>query len=240
MASPGYVLGCAVLVLATSAKAVGDEDLPSKLRTACEKFTERQQLAASYGARGEIALKQLEMERYRADLVETIRNMQIEVDSWRLPLNRLNSIQAGFYQELQQHRRQLTEVDRALEELRLRWKDLNELAIRQAEAEGKRVKPLDRDGLLRELQRVDRETYSAFATAKQSLIEAASSGSAGRTDVLRSAMAEAGQASSSIASPGAQDDFLRAFTEYCGGKRFFGKGGMGRPARGSSVRKSRR
>jgi hypothetical protein len=233
-------MGCALLVLATGPVAAGDEDLPSKLRTACEKFTERQQLAASYGARGEIALKQLEMERYRADLLETIRNMQIEVDSWRLPLNRLNSIQAGFYQELQQYRRQLTEVDRALEELRLRWKDLNELAIRQAEAEGKRVKPLDRGGLLRELQRVDRETLSAFATAKEALIEATSSRSGSRGDILRSAMAQAGQASTPVASPSAQDDFLRAFTEYCGGKRFFGKGGTGRPARGNSVRKARR
>jgi hypothetical protein len=239
IASPVSLLGCALLVTAAGAQTASQEDLTSKLRTAWEKFTERQQVAASYGARGEIALKQLEMERRQADLRETIRNMQIEIDGWRLPPNRWNSIQRAFGDEQREYRRQLTEVDRVLDELRLQWRQENELAIRQAEQRGERVKPLDRAGLLRELQRIERETLDAFAAAREALIEATPAPStnrpkraprsrapkAGRTsrnEVLRSAMAELGRSSSTVARLSPPDDFLRAFREFCGGKKFFG------------------
>ena len=79
-----FLLGC-LLLAATSGIALADE-VSSKLRTAWEKFSELQEVSISHGARGEIALKQMQAERHRADLLQTIRaRMQVEVVSWRFP-----------------------------------------------------------------------------------------------------------------------------------------------------------
>jgi hypothetical protein len=184
------------LVLAASpgkGHAAADDSLSTRLQAAWEKFSEFQEYATSYGARGEIALKQMQAERQQADLWETIRSMQVVVDSWHRPLNRLDMFQEQHYQELQLHRQELVQVERYLDELRLQWQQENEAAIRQGEAQGKGVKRLDRVGLLAELQAMQREMLNAFARAKEAIVKAAGRPGTFRTQVYRQAMAELGR-----------------------------------------------
>jgi hypothetical protein len=243
MASRFFLLGFALLVTATIARGAGNEEFTSRLRNAWEKFGDLQELAGSHGARGEIALQQMEMERRQADLRQTIRNVQVEVDSWRYPRHRWTNIQEAYFQELLEYRQQLIETDRTLDELRFQWQQQNELAIRQAEAQGKQVKPLDRAGLLRELQRLDRETFDAFREAKEALVEATKGRPANRAELLRSAVAEVGRSGLAAMRLSAKDNFLNAFRGFCGGKNFFGGKGK-KPSSGASglksVRKSAR
>jgi hypothetical protein len=243
IASRVFLLGSALLVTATITRGAGNEEFTSRLRNAWEKFGDLQELAGSHGARGVIALQQMEMERRQADLRQTIRNVQVEVDSWRYPRHRWTNIQEAYFQELLEYRQQLIETDRTLDELRFQWQQQNELAIRQAEAKGKQVKPLDRARLLQELQRQDRETFDAFRAAKEALVDATKGRPAGRSETLRSAVAEVGRSPTAAARLSAKGDFLKAFGEFCGGKNFFGGKGKksGSGASGlKSVRKSAR
>ena len=54
-------------------------------------------------------------------------------------------------------RHQLTEMDRTLEELRFRMREMDEMNLRQAEMTGQRVKPNNRRDLLPEAQRLQKE-----------------------------------------------------------------------------------
>ncbi len=218
-----FLLGC-LLLAATSGIALADE-VSSKLRTAWEKFSELQEVSISHGARGEIALKQMQAERHRADLLQTIRTMQVEVVSWRFPRHRWNNLQEDFFQELQGYRQQLTDTDRYLGELRLQWQQENEAAIRQAEAQGKRVKPLDRPGLLAKLQGQERETFGAFAEARKAIADAGTRHGQTRTQVYRQAMTELGRSGQAPAQLVPQEQFRAAFEKFCGGKPFFGPKG---------------
>jgi hypothetical protein len=87
---------------------------------------------------------------------------------------------------------QRAELDNELARLRLQWQELNEVAIQEAQAAGKRVKPLDRPGLLNELQRLDRECQKAFESLKNELPEAARAQGVTETAAFNSAIDEVG------------------------------------------------
>jgi hypothetical protein len=223
IAAGRIVLGSLALVGSPGkAHAAPEDSLSTRLLAAWERFSELQDFASSYGSGGEIALKQMQAERQQADLRATVRAMQVEVDSWHQPLNRSNRFQEQHYQELQLCRRQSVEVDRYLVELRLQWQQENEAAIRQAEAQGKQVKRLDRVGLLVELQKKQRDSQDAFAQAKAAIADAAGRPGKSRTQVYQQALAQVARPDQLPSRAVPQKQFRAAFEDFCGGKRFFG------------------
>ncbi len=228
-------LGCLLLTLAPVVALADDEDpVTSGLRSAWVKFSELHEVSESHGRRGEIALEQLQLDHRKAGLLGTIRTMNIEVDSWRVPRNRWTSPQVEYWEELLGYKQQVNEIDNRLTQLNLLWREENEAAIRRAEAAGKTVKPLDRPGLLREMQRQNREAFDAFATAKKAIEESAGQPGMTRLGIYKQAMTELGRAPADAPNLVPLKPFRLAFEEYCG-KSFFTQGK--KPKRGKADRR---
>lgn len=219
LARVSCVASMTISVLCSLALGQDERAVEKKVRTAWDKFNEMLEVSASHGARGELAIRQIELGRYQSDLNEKIGEMRAEVDRWRTHPNRFNSYQVSYFEELQGYRQELARTNRALDELGLRWRQLNQEEIRAAEIKGKRVKPLDQVGLLHLLQSSADGMYGAFREARDAIAEEGS-GSAAHTRALRSAVdrLKAGGAGATLGPP---DDFIRAFVQYCGGSRFF-------------------
>ena len=172
-------------VVALPSVTLASDDLTTKVRTAWEKFSELQEARVKYGERAEIALKMFEMETQRAELDTTVRFLKIQVDSFPA---RKTSLQQEVVDEFNFRRQQLTGLDFDLTQHKLRLQELNEIAIRQAELSGKSVKPLDRVGLLKLLQKDYQESVTAFESLRSAVVEVAEEQHVSKAQVLRNAM----------------------------------------------------
>jgi hypothetical protein len=223
---------CYLLLVAPSGWALAREgdEVSSRMLVAWERFSERQELLQNYGARAEVAQMMLQLEHQRTQQVAAERSLKIQIDGFP---RRRNNLQEEVYQQWLYARQQLTNTDQTLEELRLRMQQLNEEALLQAQANGKRVKPFDRAGLLNEFNRVDREGHVAYV-ALQKAVDAESRKS-GQTlaDVIQTAM-ESLATGDAAARLGPAQPFLADF------KRFMGGSNRPNPIKGSRKRKPRR
>jgi hypothetical protein len=98
-----------------------------------------------------------------------------------------------------------------------------EQELRQAQAEKRRVRPLDREAMLNELQRVQRERDEAVVELKEGIEAAARQKRVSPRQVLNGTVARLGSLKSSK-SPDVQRDFLPRFTRYAGGDAWLDKG----------------
>ena len=159
-----FVLGILFVAGATSVALAGDDDdVGPKLRTAWQKYSEYLDMSFAYNGRAEISGEIDQFATYRENLLTNIRNAQIAVDGFP---RRRNNLQEEFYQQLLELRRELTAVDHRLAELRSYLKQMDELALRQAEMTGQPAKPTNRRDLLHESQRLEKECIQAFGTLR--------------------------------------------------------------------------
>jgi hypothetical protein len=193
--------------------AFADDELNAKVRTAWEKFSELEETKLNYGERAEVALAMLEMERERLEVDAMARDYKIQIDSF--PPRRTNLQQDVFDQWLL-CRQRLSELDRNLALLKSRLQELNEIAIRNAQASGKRVQPLDRVGLLHELQRRYQECISAFDALRTALAEVASAQSRTPVQVFQGAINELEGAGDPAAHLVSSKQFQDAFRMFYG------------------------
>jgi hypothetical protein len=138
-------------------------DFQGKLRTAWQKYSEFIDMTFAYNGRTQITDEIDRVAGYREDLLTNIRLTQIEVDSYP---RRRNNLQEEVAQGLLGLRRELTATDHWLAELRSKLKQMDEMALRQAEMNGQPAKPTDRRVLLRESQRLEKECIDAFGSLK--------------------------------------------------------------------------
>jgi hypothetical protein len=231
--SPSRMLCLSCFLLAAPLSWVfareGDE-VSSRMLVAWEKFSERQELFQSYGARAEVALTMLKMEQERSQLEAAVRSLRIQIDG--MP-GRRNNLQQAVYEQWLYARQELTNTDQALAELRLRMQQLNEEALLQAQANGKRVKPFDRAGLLNEFNRVDREGHAAFVALQKAVDAQSRKNGQTRADVIESVMEKlsSGDAAARLGPP---QPFLTEF------KRFLGGSSRPKPLKGGGKNKTRR
>ena len=153
-------------------------------------------MVAKHGQRAEIALTVLQKERYRAELHAEIRDRQSVIDDF--PQNRRwwSMEQHAYFQQKLALDRELTAFDRQLNELRFQERQMFEEGLRQAEANGKAVKPFSREAILHDLQRLDRESSQAVSGLKMSIEAAAQDKHTTPGQILANAKDLASQASS--------------------------------------------
>jgi len=225
-----FFLCWTVLAVAPRAARAGDEDkLTSTLRTAWEKLTELTEVGRKYGERGNLALTILDLEHYRANVEATVRNLQIQVDGFP---GRRNNLQEAVRQEWLGWRSELTETDRNLYECRLQMQELNERALREAEQRGEPVKNLNRIDLLKEFQRLDRESYQAFVSLRDVLSKSAEEQGLAPGMVLKKAINQVSQSANSP-KPLLPPKQFYAQVEELFGKRFLVDKKSKKSARGS-------
>jgi K+/H+ antiporter YhaU regulatory subunit KhtT len=228
------------LLTATGGSSIADDGdkLASTVRTAWEKYSELQDVRAAYAGRSEITGMIHALERERADLVANIREHQTVLDGMprlRNGASGRNSIQEGYYQELLMLRQQLTEMDRTLEELRFRLREMDEMDLRQGEMTGRRVKSNNRRDLLPEAQRLQKECQSAFTSLKEAADAVAGGSPQSREQVVRQAMAAQSAQGAGGYHLCSSKVFLTAFKQFCAGRTSFGESSH----RGSRARSRR-
>ena len=181
--SAGF-LGCMLIATAVSVThADGDGDLRGKLVTAWQKYSQFLDMSLAYTGKAAISLEIDQTAAYREDVLANIRLMQIEVDSYP---RRRNNLQEAVYQQLLGLRQELTATDRRLAELRSYLKQMDEMALRQAELNGQPAKPTNRRDLLRESQRL--EQIAAFTSLKEIADATANEAGVSREQALSNAM----------------------------------------------------
>jgi len=226
-----FLFATLLIVLGTSAFALDDDDFAparkkedptvSALKDAWQAFQERQETVSHYGQRAQIALVRQEKKRERDDLDAEIRTGRNEVDSWQIPRHHWNNLQREYFQQLKLMEQREVVLDRQIQELDHQIGGLNQEAIRQAEAAGKRVKPLDIPGLLHEVQRVDREAVERFRAAKQTLSKAAKERKMTPGQVLQQSLRELEQGGVAPGPADRRDEFLKTLKEFCGDRYYW-------------------
>ena len=222
----GLMVGV-VLCAAVAGPARGDEGdddpLAKQLLAAAEKHDELGDAKARYGQRAEIALEILEREDVRIDLLARIRDMNSMIATF--PQNRRLWVveQWSFFEEKLGCDRQLTAIDRELARLRFEEGRMYEQELQQAQAEKRRVRPLNREAMLNELQRVERERNEAVDELKEGIEAAARKKRSTPGKVLDGAVARLDSLKTPN-SPEVERDFLPRFKRYAGGEAWLNKG----------------
>src|SRR5262249_40517539 len=123
--------------------------------------------------RAEIALEILQGQEMRNDQNAEIRNMHATMSSFPQNHRMWTVEQWAYHDQKVTYERQLTALDHRLETLRLEERRMFEQELRQAQAEKRRVRPLDREAMLNALQRVERERDEAVVELKEGIEAAA-------------------------------------------------------------------
>ena len=208
-----------LLAAASPGLAGGDQDdygrLSGQWLAAVEKYAERQEAVAKHGRRAELALTILQEEQALAALDATIRDMNTVIDSFP-PRRWWIKDQHDYYQLKVAHDAQRNALRRELTELKFRERQMYEEEMRQAEAKGRSVKPFNREAILHDAQRLDRETKQAFAALKEGIEAAAQKQNTTRGEVLAGLK--------TTAPPNVSREFLPKFINYAGGEDWLGAG----------------
>jgi hypothetical protein len=212
-----FVVGILFVAGATSVALAGDnDDVGPKLRTAWQKYSEYLDMSFAYNGRAEIAGEIDQIAAYREKLLTSIRNTQITVDGFP---RRRNNLEEEVVQQLLAMRRELTAVDHRLAELRSYLKQMDELALRQAEMSGQPAKPTNRRDLLRESQRLEKECIQAFGALKGSADSSATETDNSRDQVVINAMSSVPLSREEQAQLVPRSAFVAAFKRFCTSKR---------------------
>jgi hypothetical protein len=222
----GLLVGV-ILSVASAGPARGQQDdddrLAKQLLTAAEKYSEAQDAKARYGQRAEIALTILQGQEMRNDLNAQIRNMNAAMSSFPQNHRLWTAEQWAYHDQKVVYDQQLTALDHRLETLRLEERRMFEQELQQAQAEKRRVRPLDREAMLNELQRVERERDEAVVELKEGIEAAARKKHITPRQVLDGAVARLNSLKTSN-SPDVERDFLSRFKKYAGGDAWLDKG----------------
>ena len=211
-----FVLGILFVAGTTSVALAGDDVVGPKLRTAWQKYSEYLDMSFAYNGRAEIAGEIDQLATYRQNLLTNIRNTEIAVDGFP---RRRNNLQEEVYQQLLTLRRELTAVDHRLAELRSYLKQMDELALRQAEMTGQPAKPTNRRDLLHESQRLEKECIRAFGTLRVAADSSATEMGIGRDQVVINAMSSMSFSREEQAQLVPRSVFVAAFKRFCTSRR---------------------
>lgn len=150
-----------------------DEALARKLATAASAFFDHEDATARYRETAEIAQEILLRRQHKTNLIAQIRdaNSQMAV----FPQNRLLWL-AEQWQVLHQKLAWdniVTAIDKEIEDLNLRQQWIYERELARARENGKAVKPIHREAILGELDRLDRQRQTALTELRDGIDEAA-------------------------------------------------------------------
>ncbi len=217
----GGLLAGALIGVASVGPARGDEDsderLARRLLTAAEKHAELREVSAKYGRRAELALTILQDEYVRSNLVAHIRDMNTEIAGFP-PRKWWLADHHTFFEQKLACDRQLTALDRELDALRFQEREMYEEEVRKAEASGKPIKPVSREALLHEFQRLNRECKQAVVELREGIEDAARKEHLSRGQVLDRAVSKLESVRISSTPVDVERDFLPAFRKSAGGK----------------------
>lgn len=224
----GGGMGVGVVIWAALAvSACGDETdedrLAKRLLTAAEKHAELQDVVARYGQRAQMAQEILWGQETRIDLVAQIRNLDAMMSGF--PQNRRLWLpdQWAVLDQKVACDRQLAALDHRLGTLRLQESRMYEQELQAARAENRPVKPLNREALLSDLQRLERERNGAVVELKDGIEATARKKRTTPRQVLDGAVARLDRWTTSK-SPDVERDFLPRFKRYAGGDAWLDKG----------------
>jgi hypothetical protein len=221
-----FVSGILLVAGATSVALAGDnDDIGAKLRTAWQKYSEYLDMTFAYNGRSEVSNEIDQIAVFRENLLTNIRNAQIAVDGFP---RRRNNLEEEVYQNLLGLRRELTAVDHRLAELRSYLKQMDELALRQAEMSGQPAKPTNRRDLLRESQRLEKECIQAFGTLKGATDSKSTETGVSRDQVVINAMSSVSLSREEQAQLVPRSSFITAFKRFSTSKR------VSEPAKGKT------
>jgi hypothetical protein len=221
--------------VAPASSGTDPDSVSRKLRTARERYSEMRDLYAVYAAKTEVATEVLSLEQGRPEIEAYVRQLRIEIDSY--PARRTGP-QEVVYQEWLNARRRLTELDRQLELLRARMREIDEQALGLTARNTKRIIPGNRRDIQVVYPAVQRECLEAFRELKAAVEEYGKQEGLSREQVIRQAMPSLGPPGEVEDRYGPTQEFLVTFREYCGGRQSFGAsprakatGGKRRPRR---------
>jgi hypothetical protein len=211
----------ALLAAASPGLAQSDPDEEKRAAkhwlVALETYDELQDVVVKHGRRAELALTILQQEQALAELNATIRDMNTVIASFP-PRRWWIKDQHDYYQLKVAHDAQRNELNRELTVLRFQERQLYEEEMRRAEAKGRSVKPFDREAILHDLQRLNRETRQAFTALKEGIEAAARKQHTTPGAILQRAENLARrEASSPLEVP---DQFHRDLVKFAGGNRW--------------------
>jgi hypothetical protein len=176
-----------LLCAATPGPARGDQGddlrLARKVVTAASKSFEYDDAMARYGTMAEIAQRMLQNREQRADLMVGIRNANAEIAVY--PQNRRQWIpdQWAVYEQKLAWERNVTLLDREHEELNFRQQRIYEQELARAKESKRSIRPIRREAILEELNRLDRECDKALTELKEGIDESAREGHTDRRQV---------------------------------------------------------
>ncbi len=215
------------------AEPIDDADLvvpgvAQSLKYALESFEEFEEIRSAHGARAEIAWKRIQIGDERSRVLQQVQDGDAVVHTW--PQNRYHwSVQQlEDFNTLQRYHQYLNGLDRDLRTLEQQGRMLDEAARMQAQFKGKAAIPLDREGLLREFERLGDKKLRAYVAAKLAVGEAAEESKQTPTVILQKAAA---QINSRAATPQTLKPFIAEFKAFYGKSKSKGKHPTGKPAR---------
>ncbi len=217
----GLVAGALVWVASLGlARADQDDDqrLARQLLTAAETYAELLEVTVKHGQRAEIALTILQKDQERANMNARIRDMNSMIADF--PQNRRWWImeQDFFFKQKLALDRELTDLDRQLNNLKFQERQMFEEELQQAQANGKAVKPFNREAILNDLQRLNRESNKAVDELKSSIETAAREQHTTPGQVLDKAKRDLARLAIPTPPPDAASEFLKRFITQAGGK----------------------
>jgi hypothetical protein len=215
----GFLAGVLIGV-ASPGPVRGDEDederLARRLVTAAERHAELREAGAKYGRRADLALTILQDEQVRANLHAHIRDMNTTIADFP-PRKWWLAEHHAFFQQKLACDRQLTALDREITALRFQEREMYEEEVRRAEASGKPIKPVSREALLGEFQRLDRECKGAVGELREGIEDAARKQHTTRRQALDRAVNKLEIVRTASTPLNIERDFLPAFTKFVGG-----------------------
>jgi hypothetical protein len=152
---------------------VGDNRLAEKLAAAASKSFEYDDAQGRYGVMAEIAQTMLQKREQRADLIVDIRNLNSVIALY--PQNRRMWLveQWAFYNQKLDGDRMVTVLDRQIEELDFQQQRIYEQELARARESKKAIRPIRREAILGELNRLDRECDVAVTELREGIAAAA-------------------------------------------------------------------
>jgi hypothetical protein len=230
-----------MLCVASPSPARGDDDddrrLARRLLDAGEKYLGLKEVEARYGRRAELAQAIFEKEQQRAELHTQVRSMNIEIGGWYQNRRLWLSEQWSYFRLKQEHEKQLNQLDSEIRQLKFEEKRMYEEALQEARASGKPIKPIAREALIGEIQRMEGEKDAAVGGLKREIEDTARKLRTTRRQVLDQAVAKLSSIRLAPPPPEVERVFLPRFIKYAGGEDWLDAGNEPPAARADPPRK---
>lgn len=214
-----------------------DERVARRLLDAAEKYLGLKDVEARYGRRAELALAIFEKEQLRAELHTQVRSMNIEIGGWYQNRRLWLSEQWSYFRLKQEREKQLTQLDSEISQLKFEERRMYEEALQEARASGRPIKPIAREALIGEIQRMENEKDAAVGGLKREIEETARTLRTTRRQVLDRVVDKLSSVRLAPPPPEVERVFLPRFIKYAGGEGWLDGGNEPPAARPDPPRK---